>query len=55
MALGAKVIVFYTLMGGFLTVAWTDLFQWLLMVFVSVLLPFNGGDRKSEYERLLQL
>jgi len=37
--IGAAVVVFYTLMGGFLAVAWTDLVQGLLMTFVAVVLP----------------
>jgi len=40
--IGASVVLFYTLMGGFLAVAWTDLFQGLLMTVVAVLLPLIG-------------
>jgi sodium/proline symporter len=40
--IGAAVVVFYTLMGGFLAVAWTDLIQGLLMTAVAVLLPLVG-------------
>jgi len=36
------VVVFYTLMGGFLAVAWTDLIQGLLMTATAVLLPLVG-------------
>ena len=39
MALGAVVVLIYTMMGGFLAVAWTDLFQGLLMAGVAVVLP----------------
>lgn len=35
-------IVAYTLMGGFLAVCWTDLFQALLMLFAVVLVPVIG-------------
>jgi sodium/proline symporter len=35
-------VVFYTLMGGFLAVAWTDLIQGLLMTAVAVVLPLVG-------------
>ncbi len=38
----ATVIVFYTMMGGFLAVAWTDLFQGMIMVAVVVVLPIVG-------------
>lgn len=40
--IGAGVVVFYTLMGGFLAVAWTDLVQGLLMTGVAVILPLAG-------------
>jgi sodium/proline symporter len=40
--IGTAVVVFYTLMGGFLAVAWTDLVQGLLMTAVAVLLPLVG-------------
>ena len=50
MILGAVIILFYTVMGGFLAVAWTDFVQSLLMVLTLVLLPivaiveFGGWD-----------
>lgn len=37
--LGAGIVVTYTLLGGFLAVAWTDLIQGLMMATISVLLP----------------
>jgi sodium/proline symporter len=40
--IGTAVVVFYTLMGGFLAVAWTDLVQGLLMSLVAVVLPIAG-------------
>jgi sodium/proline symporter len=40
--IGAAVVLFYTLLGGFLAVAWTDVVQGLLMTGVSVLLPLVG-------------
>ncbi len=39
MVIGAAVILFYTVMGGFFAVAWTDLVQGIIMVFTLVLLP----------------
>ncbi|NNE44231.1 MAG: sodium/proline symporter, partial [Gemmatimonadetes bacterium] len=42
MILGAIVVVFYTFMGGFLAVVWTDVVQGLLMMVVAVLLPILG-------------
>ncbi|MCH8024632.1 MAG: sodium/proline symporter [Candidatus Marinimicrobia bacterium] len=36
---GAVIIVFYTMMGGFFAVAWTDFFQGWVMLLALVLLP----------------
>jgi len=40
--LGATVIVFYTMMGGFFAVAWTDLIQGVIMIGTLVILPIVG-------------
>ena len=40
--IGFAIITFYTLMGGFFAVAWTDLFQGMLMLFVLLILPIIG-------------
>ncbi len=40
--LGAGVIVFYTMMGGFFAVAWTDLIQGIIMIGALVILPLAG-------------
>jgi sodium/proline symporter len=42
MLLGAVVVVFYTFMGGFIAVVWTDVVQGLLMMMVAVVLPLLG-------------
>ncbi|UCD17675.1 MAG: sodium/proline symporter, partial [Candidatus Zixiibacteriota bacterium] len=53
MIIGAAIILFYTIMGGFRAVAWTDFVQSLLMVFTLVLLPIialielGGWDRAT--------
>ena len=39
MMIGGGIIVFYTLMGGFYAVAWTDFVQAILMIFTLVVLP----------------
>ncbi len=41
-SVGAIIIIIYTLMGGFLAVAWTDLIQGLLMIGTLVILPIAG-------------
>jgi sodium/proline symporter len=41
-ALGVVVIVFYTMMGGFFAVAWTDLIQGVLMIGALIILPVFG-------------
>jgi sodium/proline symporter len=42
MVIGACIILFYTIMGGFFAVAWTDFFQSSIMVFTLVILPVVG-------------
>lgn len=42
MLLGAVIILFYTIMGGFFAVVWTDFFQGLIMVFTLGVLPIAG-------------
>ncbi len=42
MILGACIILFYTVMGGFRAVAWTDFLQSLLMVITLVVLPITA-------------
>ena len=42
MTIGALVIIFYTLMGGFFAVAWTDFLQAILMIITLVALPIVG-------------
>lgn len=41
-SIGASIIIIYTLMGGFLAVAWTDLIQGILMIGTLVILPLVG-------------
>jgi len=40
--LGFAIITFYTLMGGFFAVAWTDVFQGMLIVIILIALPIVG-------------
>jgi sodium/proline symporter len=40
--IGALVIVFYTMMGGFIAVAWTDFIQGFLMIGTLIVLPVVG-------------
>lgn len=42
MIIGALVIIFYTMMGGFFAVAWTDLVQGIIMIGTLVILPLVG-------------
>jgi sodium/proline symporter len=42
MTIGAVIILFYTIMGGFFAVVWTDFFQGLIMVFTLAVLPIAG-------------
>lgn len=40
--IGTAVIIFYTMMGGFFAVAWTDLIQGIIMIGTLVILPIIG-------------
>lgn len=40
--IGAIVIIFYTMMGGFFAVAWTDFIQGIIMIGALVVLPVFG-------------
>ena len=42
MIIGAMVIIFYTMMGGFFAVAWTDMVQGIIMIGTLVILPLVG-------------
>lgn len=42
MIIGATVIIFYTMMGGFFAVAWTDMVQGIIMIGTLVVLPLVG-------------
>lgn len=41
--LGAFVVVFYTFVGGFLAVCWTDFIQGVMMFFAIIAVPFFGA------------
>ncbi len=55
MLLGAGIILFYTVMGGFMAVAWTDFVQAILMIGTLVILPIallielGGYDQVSAF------
>jgi len=49
--IGAAVIIIYTLLGGFLAVAWTDLIQGILMIGTLVILPIVGFIELSNSEQ----
>ncbi len=46
--IGATVIIFYTMMGGFFAVAWTDFIQGIIMIGTLVILPVIGLIEISE-------
>jgi sodium/proline symporter len=43
MVIGASVIIAYTMMGGFIAVAWTDFLQAVIMIGTLVVLPVVGA------------
>ena len=49
MILGAVVIIFYTMMGGFFAVAWTDMIQGIIMIGTLVVLPLVGLVELKEF------
>jgi sodium/proline symporter len=53
MVIGAVMILFYTIMGGFFAVAWTDFFQSLLMVLTLVLLPLICLIEAGGWEKIV--
>ena len=53
MVIGAVIILFYTIMGGFMAVAWTDFIQSLLMVFTLVLLPIIGLIELGGWDKMV--
>ncbi len=55
MIIGAVIILFYTIMGGFRAVAWTDFVQSLLMVFTLVLLPIIAIVELGGWDKILTL
>nr|MBN2277502.1 sodium/proline symporter [candidate division Zixibacteria bacterium] len=52
MIIGAIMILFYTIMGGFWAVAWTDFFQSILMLFTLVLLPVVALIELGGWEKI---
>ncbi len=48
MIIGAIIILTYTIMGGFLAVAWTDLIQGIIMIGTLVILPIVGWIELKE-------
>ena len=51
MIIGALVIIFYTMMGGFFAVAWTDLIQGIIMIGTLTILPLVGLVELLEISR----
>ena len=42
MLLGASVVIFYTFLGGFMAVCWTDFVQGVMMFFAMLMVPISG-------------
>ncbi|RKZ12131.1 sodium:proline symporter [bacterium] len=53
MLIGTIIVLFYTAMGGFVAVAWTDVVQGVIMVFTCVCLPIVGWIKLGGNEVLL--
>ncbi len=55
MILGAVIILVYTILGGFLAVAWTDLIQGIIMIGTLVILPIVGWIELSNIDPSAQV
>lgn len=53
MVIGTLIVLFYTTMGGFVAVAWTDVVQGIIMVFTCVALPIVAWSAFGGSEQLL--
>ncbi|MGD8926274.1 MAG: sodium/proline symporter PutP [Thioalkalispiraceae bacterium] len=53
--IGVTVIVIYTLIGGFLAVSWTDLFQGLLMLFALLLVSYLAVIELGGIDKTIKL
>jgi sodium/proline symporter len=53
MLIGTIIVLFYTAMGGFVAVAWTDVVQGIIMVFTCVILPITGWIKLGGNDVLL--
>jgi sodium/proline symporter len=53
MLIGTIIVLFYTAMGGFVAVAWTDVVQGIIMVFTCVVLPIVGWIKLGGNDVLL--
>lgn len=53
--IGVSAIVIYTLIGGFLAVSWTDLFQGLLMLFALLLVSWLGIEQADGFAKSIEL
>ena len=54
LVVGAMILTFYTMMGGFFAVAWTDVFQGMLIVAIIVLLPILGIIKIGGLDKLFE-
>lgn len=52
LSIAMLVVVIYTFVGGFTTVAWTDLFQGIFLLLVILLVPFIAYSRIEGWEQI---
>jgi sodium/proline symporter len=53
--LGVLAVICYTLVGGFVAVAWTDLFQGLFLLVVIMIVPFYALSASGGFSALLAM
>jgi len=54
-AIGASIVLLYTIVGGFIAVSWTDVLQGLLMLFAVTLVPVAALRSMGGFSNALEL
>jgi SSS family solute:Na+ symporter len=55
LSIAVFVVVIYTFLGGFTTVAWTDLFQGIFLLFMIILVPYMAYSKIDGWGQIVQV
>jgi solute:Na+ symporter, SSS family len=55
LSIAVLVVVIYTFLGGFTTVAWTDLFQGIFLLFMIILVPYMAYSKIDGWGQIVQV